>query len=176
MDRVSDSRQENPFPLRVRVVQMIFLALAVVATLLLAWWQWTRFRSGSGSFQNLGYALQWPVFGVFFIIAYRKYIEYERDRMLGDETPAAPSTDDEMRALPEDLLPTRVPEPTVEVDDRRRSSRRGDLTAALDRDRRPGGLGGDTPAGTRTDRPRTPHTTRGSGTADPAPHGGSSAR
>ncbi|WP_410654591.1 hypothetical protein [Amycolatopsis sp. lyj-112] len=31
----------------------------------LAWWQWERFSSASGTFQNLGYVLQWPLFGVF---------------------------------------------------------------------------------------------------------------
>jgi len=31
----------------------------------LAWWQWSRFESASGTFQNLGYVLQWPLFGVF---------------------------------------------------------------------------------------------------------------
>lgn len=31
----------------------------------LAWWQWERFSSASGTFQNLGYVLQWPLFGIF---------------------------------------------------------------------------------------------------------------
>ncbi|MDT8914201.1 hypothetical protein [Amycolatopsis sp. PS_44_ISF1] len=31
----------------------------------LAWWQWDRFMSASGTFQNLGYVLQWPLFGLF---------------------------------------------------------------------------------------------------------------
>jgi hypothetical protein len=31
----------------------------------LAWWQWERFASASGTFQNLGYVLQWPLFGLF---------------------------------------------------------------------------------------------------------------
>jgi len=55
----------------------VFTVLAVLATFALAWWQWTRFRSGSGTFQNLGYALQWPLFGAFFVYAYRKFNEYE---------------------------------------------------------------------------------------------------
>jgi len=58
-------------------VPVIFLTIAVLATFALAWWQWTRFRSGSGTFQNLGYALQWPLFGAFFVYAYRKFNEYE---------------------------------------------------------------------------------------------------
>ncbi|MEJ4100756.1 hypothetical protein V5S96_10380 [Corynebacterium mastitidis] len=66
---------------RVRASHVVFLTLAVLATLALAWWQWTRFRSGSGTFQNLGYALQWPVFGAFFVYAYRKFMEYENEKI-----------------------------------------------------------------------------------------------
>lgn len=39
--------------------------LAVVGGALLAWWQWTRYTSATGTLQNLGYVLQWPLFGVF---------------------------------------------------------------------------------------------------------------
>ncbi|MDQ7802237.1 hypothetical protein Q5425_00735 [Amycolatopsis sp. A133] len=47
--------------------------MAIVATCLasllvccgLAWWQWDRFTSANGTFQNLGYVLQWPLFGLF---------------------------------------------------------------------------------------------------------------
>ncbi|MGO3363094.1 MAG: hypothetical protein ACTIL2_11725 [Corynebacterium sp.] len=116
----------SPFSTRVRVVQLSFLALAVLATIGLAWWQWDRWTSGDGSFQNLGYALQWPVFGAFFIVAYRKYMEYERDRLSGEETPAAPepSPEDAPREIPQDVLPQR---PTADsdpfVDDRRQQAR-----------------------------------------------------
>lgn len=115
-------------PLRVRVVQLVFLGIAVIATLCLAWWQWGRWTSGDGSYQNLGYALQWPFFGLFFIFAYRKYMEYERERAAGAVAPAAPvpTSDDEAREIPEDILPQR-PAPTDDsdpfVDDRRRRAR-----------------------------------------------------
>ncbi|HET9140148.1 hypothetical protein [Actinophytocola sp.] len=39
--------------------------LAFVLCLGLAWWQWERFESATGSWQNLGYVLQWPLFGLF---------------------------------------------------------------------------------------------------------------
>lgn len=114
--------------LRVRVIQLIFLALAVVATLGLAWWQWGRWSSGDGSYQNLGYALQWPIFGIFFIFAYRKYMEYERDRAAGVEEAAVPEPTDSAapREIPEDILPDRArPAPAEDpfVDDRRRRAR-----------------------------------------------------
>jgi DNA-binding transcriptional regulator of glucitol operon len=31
----------------------------------LAAWQWARFESASGTWQNLAYVLQWPLFGLF---------------------------------------------------------------------------------------------------------------
>lgn len=31
----------------------------------LAWWQWDRYESASGTWQNLGYVFQWPLFGLF---------------------------------------------------------------------------------------------------------------
>jgi hypothetical protein len=43
-----------------------FLCLiALIVCCGLAWWQWQRFESASGTFQNLGYVLQWPLFGLF---------------------------------------------------------------------------------------------------------------
>ena len=74
---VNGPKQSAPRRKRRRIVPVIFLTIAVLATFALAWWQWTRFRSGSGTFQNLGYALQWPLFGAFFVYAYRKFNEYE---------------------------------------------------------------------------------------------------
>jgi DNA-binding transcriptional regulator of glucitol operon len=47
----------------------LLIAAACVVSLLgacaLAWWQWNRFESASGTWQNLGYVLQWPLFGLF---------------------------------------------------------------------------------------------------------------
>jgi DNA-binding transcriptional regulator of glucitol operon len=39
--------------------------VSVIAGGLLAWWQWDRYQSATGTLQNLGYVLQWPLFGVF---------------------------------------------------------------------------------------------------------------
>ncbi|SDR74269.1 DNA-binding transcriptional regulator of glucitol operon [Corynebacterium timonense] len=67
--------------IRVRAWHIVLLVLAVICTFLLAWWQWTRFQSGSGTFQNLGYALQWPIFGAFFVYAYRMGIRMENEKI-----------------------------------------------------------------------------------------------
>lgn len=79
------------------------IALVIVAAcgcLALGWWQWTRFQSPSGTFQNLGYALQWPLFAWFCVYAYRKFVRYE-------ETPPAPRNADVPTEIPAGLLPQR---------------------------------------------------------------------
>ncbi|MDO5669024.1 MAG: hypothetical protein Q4G50_03370 [Corynebacterium sp.] len=116
---------ENNRPLRqrkkVRVTHVIFLAVAVACTIALAWWQWTRFQSGSGTFQNLGYAFQWPLFGAFFVYAYRKFLEYENDMIDAENATDDPEflyeaparKNDHVTAIDEDFLPSR---PTLDVD------------------------------------------------------------
>ena len=44
---------------------MAACVVSLVGACVLAWWQWTRFESASGTWQNLGYVLQWPLFGLF---------------------------------------------------------------------------------------------------------------
>lgn len=73
--------------------------LAACGCLALAWWQWTRFESNSGSFQNLGYALQWPFFAGFCVYAYRKFVRFE-------EAPPEP-VDASKTQIPDGLLPQR---------------------------------------------------------------------
>lgn len=48
-----------------RVGIVALCVLAMIACVGLAWWQWQRFESSTGSWQNLGYVLQWPLFGLF---------------------------------------------------------------------------------------------------------------
>ncbi|WP_083889162.1 transcriptional regulator [Nocardia pneumoniae] len=58
------------------------IALVVVAALgclALAWWQWERYESASGTGQNLGYALQWPLFAAFAVFAYFRFVRLERE-------------------------------------------------------------------------------------------------
>ncbi|GAA4528131.1 hypothetical protein [Amycolatopsis samaneae] len=48
---------------RLLIVGVCLVSLAGACGL--AWWQWDRFTSANGTFQNLGYVLQWPLFGLF---------------------------------------------------------------------------------------------------------------
>jgi DNA-binding transcriptional regulator of glucitol operon len=88
------------------------IALVIVGAagcLALAWWQWTRFESSSGDFQNLGYALQWPLFAGFVVYAYYKFVRYE-------DAPPEPTKHDGVTELPAGLLPER-PKAAIQSDD-----------------------------------------------------------
>lgn len=58
---------------------MIFVIVAALTCLGLGWWQWDRFQEAGGTAQNLGYALQWPLFAGFFVYAYRRFVRLERE-------------------------------------------------------------------------------------------------
>ncbi|MBD8506041.1 transcriptional regulator [Hoyosella sp. G463] len=93
-----------------RVALIVFVVIAASACLILGLWQWQRYDSMSGSAQNLGYALQWPLFAGFFVYAYLRFVRLER----GEVDPRA----DELREIPEDLLPQRPrAEARSDVDD-----------------------------------------------------------
>lgn len=122
MCSVSENKGRGRQQKKVRASHIVFLALAVVGTLALAWWQWSRFQSGSGTFQNLGYALQWPLFGLFFIFAYRKYMQYENEMIAAENNADDPDFlyeadahrfGDRATAIDDDFLPER---PTLDID------------------------------------------------------------
>lgn len=108
-------------------MQVTFLIVAVVLTLFLARWQWNAWHQSGGSFQNLGYAIQWPIFGLLLIIGYRKYIAYERERLEGNvEAAIPPEQRSAMREIPQDVLGSARPGSVTAVDfedDRRRTRR-----------------------------------------------------
>lgn len=79
------------------------MTAAAAGCLALAWWQWTRYESTSGSFQNLGYAMQWPLFAGFCFYAYYKFVRYE-------EAPPDPHPQETVTEIPAGLLPER-PQP-----------------------------------------------------------------
>jgi DNA-binding transcriptional regulator of glucitol operon len=99
---VSTTRRRRP-------ALIVLVILAAGGCLALGWWQWTRFQSTSGTFQNLGYALQWPLFAGFCVYAYRKFVRYE-------EVPPEPRKDHAMTELPDGLLPER-PKPVEQKPD-----------------------------------------------------------
>ncbi|EOD64261.1 hypothetical protein H480_32723 [Amycolatopsis vancoresmycina DSM 44592] len=56
----------------------------------LAWWQWDRFTSANGTFQNLGYVLQWPLFGLFPAFMFWR-IRKLRQKAEAEPAPEAPA-------------------------------------------------------------------------------------
>ncbi|GAA2983896.1 hypothetical protein [Actinokineospora diospyrosa] len=73
------------------VVGVSVLALAVCCGL--AWWQWERFSSTNGTFQNLGYVLQWPLFGLapaYMFWRFRKLRQRAAAEPVPEPAPAPP--------------------------------------------------------------------------------------
>lgn len=91
--KVANTRRRRP-------ALIVLVLVAAGSCLALGWWQWTRFHAAGGTYQNLGYSLQWPLFAWFFVYAYRKYVRYE------ETPPAAPNTD-VITEIPPGLLPER---------------------------------------------------------------------
>jgi DNA-binding transcriptional regulator of glucitol operon len=94
---------------RRRPALVALVCLGAAGCLALAWWQWTRYESASGSFQNLGYALQWPMFAAFCFYGYYKFVRYE-------EAPPEPVRNGDPTEIPAGLLPER-PAPAAAPDD-----------------------------------------------------------
>jgi DNA-binding transcriptional regulator of glucitol operon len=90
---------------RRRPALVLLVVVAAAGCLGLAWWQWTRYESTSGTFQNLGYALQWPMFAAFCFYGYYKFVRYE-------EAPPVKAGNGDPTEIPAGLLPER-PKPTT---------------------------------------------------------------
>ncbi|MGQ4619620.1 transcriptional regulator [Nocardia sp. R7R-8] len=99
------------------IALVIFAALGFLG---LGWWQWERYESATGSAQNLGYAMQWPLFAGFAVFAYFRFVRLEREAgepEQNNESAGAPRRDSATtsratkplapRELPAGLLPER---------------------------------------------------------------------
>ncbi|MEV6913263.1 hypothetical protein [Amycolatopsis sp. NPDC051071] len=96
---------------RLGIVGVCLVSLALCCGL--AWWQWERFASASGTFQNLGYVLQWPLFGLFPAFMFWRIRKLRRS--------AAEADTPEQAAVPEVPAPRRrvvpAPQPAPEDDE-----------------------------------------------------------
>ncbi|SUE13451.1 Glucitol operon activator [Rhodococcus gordoniae] len=91
-----------------RLALIILVLVAAAGCLGLGYWQWVRFEAVGGTYQNLGYALQWPAFAFFCVYAYRRFVRLEAEEQEAESTGGRrPSEPDEPTEIPEDLLPTR---------------------------------------------------------------------
>jgi DNA-binding transcriptional regulator of glucitol operon len=58
----------------------VLMVIAVVTCVWLGEWQWLRSQV-TGSLQNLAYALQWPLFAVFFAVMWWRMMRLESRRL-----------------------------------------------------------------------------------------------
>jgi DNA-binding transcriptional regulator of glucitol operon len=103
VERVSAS---SPRPAHNRPALIALVVVVALGCLALAWWQWERFESASGTGQNLGYALQWPLFAAFAVFAYVRFVRLEREAEEPDTAPRAAKAE-APREIPAGILPER---------------------------------------------------------------------
>ncbi|WP_054811237.1 hypothetical protein [Nocardia arizonensis] len=95
-----------------RPALIALVIVAAITCLALGWWQWERFESASGTGQNLGYALQWPLFAGFAIFAYFRFVRLERES--DDDAARADDRTERVaapREIPAGILPQRPKAP-----------------------------------------------------------------
>jgi DNA-binding transcriptional regulator of glucitol operon len=68
-------------------------------------WQWDRAQSLTGDWQNLGYALQWPLFAIVLVAAWARFLWLEQHRGPETESPQAETLQ------PETVLSSPTPPP-----------------------------------------------------------------
>jgi DNA-binding transcriptional regulator of glucitol operon len=93
--------------------------VAVFVCFRLGWWQWDRSQESTGTLQNLGYALQWPLFGLFVPFMYWRMWKLDRERRAAEaDTVEAPVVEEAPAAKPR-RSPTewRTAAPADQVDD-----------------------------------------------------------
>jgi DNA-binding transcriptional regulator of glucitol operon len=82
-------------------------------------WQWDRAQSPTGDWQNLGYALQWPLFAVVLVAAWTRFLWLEQYR--GPETGSPEPGNLEAEAVLSSPTPSPVPRrpayPPIREDD-----------------------------------------------------------
>ncbi|MFG1641472.1 hypothetical protein ACGFMK_14395 [Amycolatopsis sp. NPDC049252] len=91
----------SPWGRRIAIVATCLVSLLICCGL--AWWQWDRFTSANGTFQNLGYVLQWPLFGLF------PAFMFWRIRRLREKAEAEPAPE------PAPVAAVPAPRPAVET-------------------------------------------------------------
>jgi DNA-binding transcriptional regulator of glucitol operon len=111
-------------PAASRTSQRLAIAGVCVVSLVLccglAWWQWERYSSANGTFQNLGYVLQWPLFGLFPAFMVYRIRKLKREADEAEAAEMAELTRPERIEAPVERAPAPAPVPApvpVEEDD-----------------------------------------------------------
>jgi DNA-binding transcriptional regulator of glucitol operon len=93
-------------PLAHHPVLLVLTLAACCGCLWLGLWQWRRFHESSGTYQNLGYALQWPLFAIFAVYGYLRFFGLIKESRQGHDV----STPHQFSAA----MPPRPPAARVE--------------------------------------------------------------
>lgn len=92
-----------------KIAIICFVVLAAAVCIAMAYWQWNRYESNSGTGQNLGYALQWPAFAGFIIYGYRRFTVLENN----PAEVAKLQSRHQITEIPAGILPDRPQVPTA---------------------------------------------------------------
>ena len=65
-------------------------------------WQWDRAQAVTGDWQNLGYALQWPLFAVVLVAAWARFLWLEQHRVPEPGPARNPTSPAARRPIPKD--------------------------------------------------------------------------
>ncbi|MFE9749189.1 hypothetical protein ACFYOT_30125 [Saccharothrix saharensis] len=96
-------------PRRLAIAAVCLASLVVCCGL--AYWQWERFSEAGGTFQNLGYVFQWPLFGLFPAFMVWRIRRLDARRKAEDAAAATGAADE---AAPEPVAVPSRPVVTVE--------------------------------------------------------------
>ncbi|WP_369904316.1 hypothetical protein [Amycolatopsis sp. CA-126428] len=107
----------SPWGRRIAIVATCLVSLLVCCGL--AWWQWDRFTSANGTFQNLGYVLQWPLFGLFpaFMFWRIRKLRQKAEAEAGTEAAEQPVEPEVKPAVPAPRPRPDVAEVTTDEDE-----------------------------------------------------------
>jgi DNA-binding transcriptional regulator of glucitol operon len=92
------------------------LVLTLCATFVrLGRWQWDRAQSPTGDWQNLGYALQWPLFAVVLVAGWARFLWLEQHRAPETELPQAETFEPDIMLSAPANRPIREDDPDDEL-------------------------------------------------------------
>ena len=126
------------------MVGHLLVLLAVLVCLRLGLWQWHRTHEATGTIQNLGYAVLWPVFAGTFIFMWVRFLRLETIK--DQEEAAAPLPEEIEEDAPpppprsntpsQAVLLSEVTIPDEDEDDPEMAAYNRALAAIAERDRR----------------------------------------
>ena len=88
-----------------------------VVFVLLGRWQWDRALLPTGGWQNLGYAVQWPMFAVALVAAWGRFLWLEQQRPREQRPREQGRRREQHRRIPEAAPPPRLAYPPIREDD-----------------------------------------------------------